>query len=99
MDQYGQGDVVHVMWTLTNNTSGVLVNSTSQTFKYIDPTGVQTNVVYTDGVNGIVIDGLGNYHYDLPVSKAGMWWTRVEIGPPNQGEGEYRFEVRATRFS
>lgn len=88
------------MWSITNNASGVLVDSTAQTFKYIDPsTGLQVNVPYTDGLSGIVHDSTGNYHYDLAVNTPGMWWTRIENTGANQGEAEYRFEVRATRFA
>lgn len=99
MDQYGKGDTVHIYWTVTNTPSGVLIDPTTQTFKYIDPTGAQTNVVYSGGAAGIIRDSLGSYHYDLAVNIPGMWWTRVETGGSNIGQAEYRFEVRATRFS
>jgi hypothetical protein len=98
VDQFGKGDVVHITWTLRNNASGVLVDASEQIFKFIDPTSTQTNITYTDGVLGIVHDGTGSYYYDLPVGIPGMWWTRIEVGGSNQGEAEYRFEVRATRF-
>lgn len=98
MDQFLKGEVVRLAWTL-QNTQGSLVDNPTQTLKYIDPTSLQTNAVYTDGTVGIIHDTLGTYHYDLPVSIAGMWWIRLETGSSNQGVQEYQFEVKGTRFA
>lgn len=89
-----KGDTVHLYWSVINNASGALVNPSSQTLKYIDPTGAQTNIANSS----IVTDSTGNFHYDLSVTIPGMWWVRVETTTPN-GESEYRFEVQGTLFS
>jgi len=93
MDQYDKGSVVHLFWEIRNY-SDSLVDPSSQTLKYIDPTSTQTNIASSS----ISRDGTGSYHYDLPVNIPGMWWVRVETSGTNQGVAEYRFEVRATRF-
>lgn len=85
---------MHLYWQVVNSSSGALVNPSSQTLKYIDPNGAQTNVANSS----IVTDSTGNFHYDLYVNIPGMWWARLETTTPT-GQSEYRFEVQGTIFS
>lgn len=76
------------------NADGAPANPTTVTIKVKDPTGARTSITL-----GIVNDGVGKYHYDLPLTKAGQWFYRFEGTGAVTAADEKFFTVQKSAFA
>lgn len=93
---YDKGDAVRCSATFKNS-SNVVVDPTTVTFKYKDPSGNITPLVYGTDV-AVVKDSTGNYHVDVNADKSGTWFYRFESTGTGQAAEEGTFEVAESHF-
>lgn len=73
---FSKGDLKRFSATF-KNLAGTATDPTTVKFKYTKPSGTTTTLVYlTDAA--LVKDSTGNYHVDLDLTEAGMWFYRWE---------------------
>jgi hypothetical protein len=81
MSAYEQGQVVRATGTF-RDLAGNLVDPSVVQFRTRTPAAVVTEYVY--GVNADLIkDSTGVYHFDIPLSVAGLWkyrWLSTGVG-------------------
>lgn len=71
---YQKGDLARITGNF-KNAAGADADPTTVTFKYTNPAGTITTLIYlTDAA--LVKDSTGNYHVDVSINAAGMWYYR-----------------------
>lgn len=74
INAYNVGDQARISGAFTT-AAGVAQDPTALTFKYTDPSGNVTTLVYnTDAA--LVKDSTGNYHVDIDIDERGRWFYR-----------------------
>lgn len=101
MNQYYVGDSVRVSTSTVFQDSGATpADPDVVTGKFKDPSGNVTTYVYGTDAE-LVKDGTGNYHFDIDIDEAGVWWYRI-AGETSagllRGADEGAFEAVATEF-
>lgn len=87
---YEPGSKVRMSGAFTS--LGVDTDPTTITLKVKDPTGVTTT--YTYGVEAIVKDSTGHYHFDLIVTYVGRWFYKWSGTGTIAATNEETFRVR-----
>ena len=92
---YLTGNVIRLKanWTDPNNNNAI-IDPTTVTFRYADPTGVVTTATYPIGV---IKEGVGIYHLDVAVNIAGTWWYDAISTGIAQARAEASFVVLAPK--
>jgi hypothetical protein len=94
---YTSGQQIRLVGTF-KNAAGTVTDPTGVVLKYRDPvTGTVTTKTY--GVDAIVKDSTGVYHFDLTLSNPGEWWYRWESSGAIVASDEERIMVEGTRMS
>ena|SRR5438105_2425749 len=93
---YLVGNVIRLtaIWVDPNNANAPIDPNTI-TFKYVDPTGLSTTAIYPAGV---IRDGVGVYHLDIPVNVAGTWWYDSIATGAGVSRAENSFVVLASKI-
>lgn len=96
INRYDKGDLVRVS-ALFENSAGTDLDPTTVTFKYKNPAGTTTTLVYgTDAA--LVKDSTGNYHVDVNANASGLWLYRWESSTTGQAAQEGQFLVEPSNF-
>lgn len=95
---YDLGDSVRVTASFADPDTGDAVDPDTVGFKYKDPLGEVTTLVYGDGAR-IVKDSTGNYHVDVDANLAGRWYYRFYSTGAGQAATEQAFTVQRSQFS
>jgi hypothetical protein len=94
---YYKGQLVRVSATYTDKTTGAAVDPAGVTFKYKNPAGSTTILVYpTDPT--LVKDSVGNYHVDINANAIGNWYFQWSSTGVNQAAYEDSFVVKDSQF-
>lgn len=96
--QFIVGAVARIVLTVSNP-AGPLMDPSALRFKFIRPDFVQVDHVLGAPESGIVRDGLGRYHIDIPLPLVGNWYWRWETGPVPVGVSEGSIAVMPSRFT
>lgn len=90
------GDLVRCVGTFKDANLAV-VDPATVTFKYKDPSGNATTLVYgTDAA--LFREGVGVYHVDVNADESGTWFYRFHSTGSAQAADESEFAVAASRF-
>lgn len=96
INTYQKGDLPRLT-ALFKNSAGTATDPTTVRFKYTTPAGATTTLVY--GVDGALVkDSTGNYHVDLSLTAAGMWFYRWEGEGTVQSVQEGELTVEPSGF-
>jgi uncharacterized protein YfaS (alpha-2-macroglobulin family) len=90
------GEAVRVSMLFTN-AAGAAADPTSVRFKYKDPEGLITALVYPTDV-ALVKDSTGNYHVDVDANKVGVWHWKAYSTGQGQAADEGSFTVEESEF-
>jgi hypothetical protein len=96
INEYDKGDAVRCRATFKDS-SDALINPTAVSFKYKDPSGNITTLVYGTDV-ALVKDSTGNYHVDVDADQSGIWYYRFSSTGTGQAADEETFTVRESQF-
>lgn len=96
MSDFVLGEAVRVSAEF-RNAAGVVADPSAVLFKYRDPEGTITPLVYgTDAA--LVKDSTGNYHVDIDANMAGTWNWRFYATGTGQTANEGTFTVGESVF-
>lgn len=97
MATYDIGDIVRISASFKNSASS-LIDPTSASMLYKDPSGSKTSLVYAVDA-ALVKDNTGLYHVDLTIDESGRWYTRWSSSGTGQATEESFFDVRKLKVS
>lgn len=96
INEYDKGDSVRCRATFKDS-SNALIDPTAVSFKYKNPSGTITTLVYgTDAA--LVKDSTGNYHVDVNANQSGTWYYRFSSTGTGQAADEETFTVAESQF-
>ena len=95
--KYELGDLVRVVGSFSNSTTGAAADPDVVFFSYRNPAGVTVELTY--GVNvAVVRDGIGVYHSDVNANASGRWHWRWHSTGLGQAADEGEFYVKPSPF-
>lgn len=93
---YDSGDQIRVTSIFTNSTAAA-VDPTTITYKYKDPSGNVTTLVYGSDAD-VVRSTQGTYYIDITLDEAGTWHDRIAGTGGTVGAAEHHWHVRESEF-
>lgn len=96
INSYHIGDLRRIAGAFKND-AGTATDPTTVRFEFLTPAGVKTTYVYPTNAQ-LVKDSTGNYHVDLTLTEAGLWFYRWEGEGAVHEADEGEFMVQPSGF-